>query len=107
MKLTIVLSTVLTGMLLCAGRARAEVVTFDDLSDNGLGTPITGTYPGLTWTNFGVLNTTLFFLNPSGYQNGTVSAPNVAFNEGGLSAMTMGSAFTFNSAYFTGAWNTA
>lgn len=106
MKLTNVLHVFLGVFLLCGITASAEVLTFDDLSDSGSGTPIASPYHGLNWTNFYVLNTPDFTTNfgPSGYANGTVSGPNVAFNGGGLSAMTM-DPFNFNSAYFTGAWN--
>jgi hypothetical protein len=105
MKLSVLLSAVLAAIILCNGPARADVVTFDDLSDGGGGTPISSPYHGLNWTNFGVLNTVLY-PNPSGYKNGTVSAPNVAYNENGLPASISGtSPFTFNSAYFTAAWN--
>jgi hypothetical protein len=105
MKLTNLLNVFLCVFLLCGITASAEVINFDDLTDNGSGTPITGVYHGLTWSNFYVLNTTLYPINPSGYQNGTVSAPNVAYNGFGDAAMTMGSVFDFNSAYFTAAWN--
>jgi hypothetical protein len=101
MKVTLLSMAILVGSICFAGRARADVITFDDLSASEA--PITGVYHGLTWTNFWVLNTTS--LGPSGYVNGTVSKPNVAFNAAGAPALTAGSAFTFNSAYFTGAWN--
>ena len=38
----------------------AGVITFDDLSDNGFGTPIANGYQGLNWANFQVVNTPLF-----------------------------------------------
>jgi PEP-CTERM motif-containing protein len=83
----------------------AGTITFDDLADNGVGTLIANGYAGLNWNNFAALNT-LSFGTPSGYQNGTVSAPNVAFNVAALpAAFSSGGNFTLNSGYFTGAWN--
>jgi hypothetical protein len=38
----------------------AATITFDDLSDNGLGTPIANGYQGLSWANWFVLDTPLF-----------------------------------------------
>ena len=38
----------------------ATTITFDDLSDNGLGTAIADGYQGLNWANWFVLNTPLF-----------------------------------------------
>jgi hypothetical protein len=108
MKRTISLSAVLAVLMLGGRPAWATtVITFDDLSDGGGGTPISSPYQGLDWTNFGVLNTPDFTVNdgPNGYANGTVSGPNVAYNESGTAAMTTGTPFTFNSAYFTAAWN--
>jgi hypothetical protein len=56
------------------------VITFDDLPSYS---QISNGYAGLNWNNFYVLNTPDYGLNPSGYQNGTVSVPNVAFNAWG------------------------
>jgi len=86
---------------------RANTITFDNLTDNGAGTAISNGYQGLNWTNFYVLNTTDYFnsVGQNGYTNGTVSAPNVAFNGFGAPAVISNSAFTFNSAYFNAAWN--
>lgn len=101
-------ASVLTGLLLCgvlAGPAHAELITFDDISDNGYGTQISNGYHGLNWNNFYALNTPAY--NPSGYQNGTVSFNNVAFNGYGGTAdiLAASGTFTFTSAYLTGAWN--
>jgi len=89
--------------------ARATSITFDNLTDNGIGTPISNGYEGLNWTNFGVVNTTAdlaLFGQPDGFINGTVSAPNVAFNAFGLPASVSSSTpFVFQSAYFNAGWN--
>ena len=57
----------------------------------------------LNWNNFYVLANT--DAPNSGYANGAVSGTNVAYNGFGSQAVTSGSPFTFNSAYFTAAWN--
>jgi hypothetical protein len=95
------------GLLAVSVQARAETITFDDLTDNGNGTPIANGYQGLNWTNFDVLDTAVYGINPSGYQAGTVSGTNVAFNAGGGQADIIASStpFTLGSAYFTAAWN--
>lgn len=86
----------------------STLITFDDLSDRGSGTAIANGYQSLQWNNFFVLNSPAD--GPSannGYQNGTVSGNNDAFNGYGTTA-SFGEAggFTFNSAYFTAAWKT-
>jgi hypothetical protein len=90
-------------------QARADVITFDDIPDNGNGTQIPNGYHGLNWTNFYVLNAVDVYssFGTNGYTNGMVSSPNVAFNAFGAPASILQSStpFTFNSAYFTGAWN--
>jgi hypothetical protein len=88
-----------------AGKAQAEVITFDDLSDGGNGTPISNGYAGLNWNNFIVLNTQLD-TDPAGYQNGVVSLPNVAVNGGGHAASFSSTGeFTLASAYVGAGWN--
>lgn len=84
--------------------ANATLITFDDLTDNGSGTPIANGYAGLNWNNFYVLNTVDYGV-PSGYLAGMVSANNVAFNAYGNEAIISDSVFTLNSAYLTAAWN--
>src|SRR5215468_6629066 len=60
----------------------ANVMAFDDINLAPAGSVfISNGYAGLNWVNFGALNTTTFM--PSGYVNGTVSSPNVAFNYDG------------------------
>ncbi|HUA17744.1 MAG TPA: PEP-CTERM sorting domain-containing protein [Bryobacteraceae bacterium] len=87
---------------------RADVITFDDLTFSSLDEAIPNGYSGLNWSNFGVINTADAFseIGANGYTNGTVSGTNVAFNENGTAAAVSDGDFTFNSAYFTAAWNT-
>jgi len=98
----LVLATLLT--LACVP-AHADVINFDDLTDTtGAGTPIPAGYKGFTWTNFSAVNGTLY--PPfSGYKNGILSSPMVAFNNQGTGA-TINSAtdFTFVGANFAAAW---
>jgi hypothetical protein len=100
----------LTGVAMAsitAGQAQAVVVTFDDIPDSGYGSYISNGYAGLDWNNFYALNTPLF-PDPSGYQNGTVSDSNVAFNgygNSGFISLAGGATFDFNSTYLTAAWN--
>lgn len=91
--------------ILLAAHANAELITFDNLSDGGEGTPISNGYAGLNWTNFNVLNTQLD-PDPAGYQNGVVSLPNVALNGGGHAAsFSSAGEFTLTSAYVGAGWN--
>jgi len=82
----------------------------------GIGTVPTP-YAGLSWTCAGnpscqVINGSTYGANPSGYQGAVVSTPNVLSTGygGGQNATELtiapaaGGTFTFNSAYFTGAW---
>ena len=68
--------------------ARATTLTFDDVPSegpNGKATIPSG-YGGLTWTNFGTVNSTFYTsaLGPSGYANGTVSGKYVAYGYDGM-----------------------
>jgi hypothetical protein len=99
---------VLASFLFKPSNAFAQTtITFDDLTDNGGGTAIANGYHGLNWSNFYVLNTADYSgsVGENGYTNGTVSGTNVAYNGYGSPASFSGSNFTFNSAYFTAAWN--
>jgi PEP-CTERM motif len=89
--------------------AVTQTLTFDGLVTQ-TEEPLPRSYGGLTWENMWVLNP---LQNPSpeyaasGYFAGIVSGDSVAFNAGGAPATVLGStAFTFNSAHFTAAWNT-
>ncbi len=95
--------TLLVAALLTTGaiHASAETLTFEGFSDRS---PITSNYGGLSWDNFSVFNTA--FANTNGYVNGVVSGNNVAYNRfANPASISSSTAFTLNSAYFTGAWN--
>jgi hypothetical protein len=106
------LSLTLAGVLCCYGfatRVEAQTITFDELGNDGSsGTPIPDGYEGLDWTNFDVLNTPDYTVNfgPNGYANGTVSNPNIAYNNFGNPASfgNSSTSFNFGSADFTAAW---
>jgi hypothetical protein len=94
--------------------ARADVVSFDDLSDNGTGQLILNGYHGFQWDNFYVLNVKKFsalpYMGANGYAAGLVSGTNVAFNGYGVDgegapALVHNGLFTFNSASFNAAWS--
>lgn len=79
--------------------AMATTLTFDDVGGGLSGS----NYGGFTWNNINTYNATNAV---SGYHNGIVSGSYVAYNAnanpGSFSSAT---AFTLNSAFFTGAWN--
>lgn len=81
--------------------SHAQLLTFDSLpSLNG----IPNGYGGLNWTNFDVLDKS--YHPGSGYDHGTVSLRNVAFNSFGDPASVSALArFNFTSLYLTAAWN--
>jgi hypothetical protein len=79
--------------------ANASTLLFDDISGS-----ISNGYGGLNWNNMEVVNVTT--VPNSGYINSTISGTNVAFNASGNPAsIASNTAFDFNSAYLTGAWN--
>jgi subtilisin family serine protease len=83
-------------------------INFDDLPtpDNG-GTIVPNNYKDLTWsTSWYYLDGNNNDYNPSGYQNGMVSAPHIAFNayEDDVT-ISDNTTFDFTSAYITAAWN--
>ena len=81
---------------------------FDNLSDPGAsGMPIPNGYGGLNWSNFYYLNSDAVFQHygVSGYSNGTVTAPDVAYNGFGATASVSGTTFNFIGADLTAAWN--
>ena len=84
--------------------ANAAVIHFDDLpGDETL--PIAAGYAGFDWTNMGTVR---FDAYPgSGFEAGTVSGDNVAYNWYGAPATVAssdGGAFALMGAYFTSAW---
>jgi hypothetical protein len=86
-------------------QAHAETLTFDDLNPAG---DLSNGYGGFNWSNFSVLDSTTYDAgHENGYANGTVSTDYVAYNLNSALEAVIGasSSFTFNSAYFTGAWN--
>ncbi len=112
MKLRGILLKSVSVLALCAGAghfcqsAAAALITFDDLSDGGTGTAIADGYQGMNWTNWFVLNTPDFtsIFGPNGATAGTVSAPNIAFNGSGDTAIFSSQAFTLISADLTAFW---
>jgi hypothetical protein len=85
--------------------ASAITITFDDLPAPAVGgSVIPNGYSGLTWTNFSYVAGSSF--TPSGLLNGTVSAPNVAFNKnGGVASVSSSTPFNFTSLELTSAWD--
>ena len=79
-------------------------ITFDDLPSSE-GQSLLPGYAGLYWNNVSFLNGLATTLNPSGYQAGTVSSPNVIYNPGGNPATIIGiTPFDLLSVYATAAW---
>ena len=82
---------------------QSELLTFDDLGDG----PILNNYGEVQWDQFFSYNTIvgggLFGLN--GSNNGMVSAPKVAYNQGGVPASISGGPFNLISGYLMGVWN--
>ncbi|NET53032.1 MAG: hypothetical protein F6K09_31505 [Merismopedia sp. SIO2A8] len=83
------------------GAAEATVLTFDNITTNSLRI-ISDGYGGFDWTNFYVINGS--YVPNTGYDNGTVSGNNTAFN-GFARPVTVNSdsVFDFNGAYLTAA----
>ena len=95
---------------LAAPSAQGTVLTFDDLPESYYGPYVPNGYGGLGWVNLCYLDPAYSFGGQdadSGYMNGMVSPQHVTFNdlEQAVTIYAEGSPFTFNSAYFTGAWN--
>ena len=88
-----------------ADPASATRITFDDLPDTSLYNPIPNSYDGLDWSARFMYLDGADYLYPSGYQNGVVSAPNVAFNGGGRPVdFSSATPFELDSFYLTAAW---
>jgi hypothetical protein len=95
-------------LCIAASSASAGVITFDNLGDNGSGTPIFNGYAGLQWNNFDVLDAVALAnqVGPTGYSNGIVSSPKVAFNISGTPAsFSSGTTFNLDDFYLTAAWS--
>ncbi len=89
---------------LCSASAMATVIDFDDLSGDYTQVIAAG-YQGLNWDNVGAIRSDAF--PGSGYEAGTVSPNNTAYNrDGGAVAISKTGAGTFDfiGAYFTSAW---
>ncbi len=98
-KLLMAAAVVLLPALSFAG---TQTLNFDSLPGDESAVP--NGYGGFNWNNFYDVNPVL--IGPSGYQNGLVSPPNVAYNGFGTPAnFTSSTAFTLVSGDFTGAWN--
>lgn len=88
----------------CCASAFAGVINFDDLSGD-FTKAITGEYHGLNWDNVATIRSDAF--PGSGYEAGTVSQANTAYNrDGGTVAISKAGEGTFNfvGAFFTSAW---
>jgi PEP-CTERM motif len=85
--------------------ANVEILTFDDLPTPATyGSPVPAGYGDFQWNNFNYLDGADFIA--SGYQNGVVSASNVAFNGAGNPALFSSSGmFDLDSGWLTAAWN--
>jgi hypothetical protein len=92
--------------LAAAGPASATLITFDDLDPASLylRSVVPNGYHGLNWSNVDVVNYQQEQAG-SGYSNGVVSTPLVAYNGFGNPASFSGSIFTLNSLFLAGAWN--
>lgn len=89
--------------LACAG-ASAGVIHFDDVAADET-TPLADGYAGFVWDNVGVIGAAAY--PGSGFETGTVSPGNAAFNRYGATVtITKAGAGTFDfvGAWFTSAW---
>jgi hypothetical protein len=85
--------------------AQATTLTFDTPLNDPPTTDFLDGYGGFDWNNFGRM-LSLSWPPGFGYRNGMVSFPHVIYNLFGDPAeISRSSLFTFNSAYFTGAFN--
>ncbi len=90
--------------------ARAELITFDSLTDNGIGTAIPNGYAGLDWNQLYSLNVADYpnawnYHGATGYPVVEQSAPNVAINYWGYGSEIYTKNGTYNliSGYFDAA----
>lgn len=94
----------LVGALAISSAAQATTINFDE---NVITTYVgmTNGYGGLNWSNF-LYGTPSMLTAPNGYKRAMVSGNNYIFNSGGYAAgFGKADEFTFNSGYFTSAWN--
>ncbi|MGE5657143.1 MAG: PEP-CTERM sorting domain-containing protein [Actinomycetota bacterium] len=85
--------------------AQAAVLGFDDLSRPTFGGSVVPQgYGGLNWNNFYYIQDMSTSFSNSGYQNGAVSQPKVAFNGfGNPASISSNTPFNFDSAFLTAA----
>lgn len=84
----------------------AATITFDDLSPGAGLLEIHDGYAGFDWDNFYVLDAVQHGSTGTGYEHGTVSPHNVAYNSyANPASFSSSTAFTLNSLYLTRAWN--
>ena len=82
-----------------------QVLTFDELPSVNCCYLVPDGYFGMNWANMYYLNAPNYYGNPSGYLNGMISSPNVAFNGSGTPAeMYAATPFHMIGSYFTAAW---
>jgi len=98
---TLVLAVVTT--LFVTNTAQAAILSFDDFTTEPK-TTLTN-YGGFQWTQTGVLDTSVYEHQISGYVNGVTSGNYVAFNTYANLASASQSLFNFVGANFTAAWN--
>ena len=80
----------------------AFTLNFDSFAS---GDAVPNGYGGFDWNNFFIIDKN--DLPDSGYNRGTVSDNNTAFNaDGAPASLSSASLFTFTSTYLTAAWNT-
>jgi hypothetical protein len=90
------------GLLGASLSAMATTITFDDLKPEPYGSMIKDGYAGLNWVNFFVVNHAWY---GGGYEPGTISQPNVAYNAFAAPASFSSAAgFNLESLYVTKAW---
>ncbi len=104
--MSMTLKKMLLSLLLgvCSATSFAEVINFDDLSGD-FTEAIAGGYQGLNWDNMSSIRSDAF--PGSGYEAGTVSQTNTAYNrDGGTVAISKAGEGTFDfvGAFFTSAW---
>jgi hypothetical protein len=101
--------TVLSILAFCPSFARATVITFDELPASSPSSffPVPNGYQGLDWFNFGYLDGLTNSSPGSGYVNGLISRPHVAYNSFADEARASSvSPFSVQSGYFAAAWRT-
>ena len=90
--------------LALASNANALLINFDDEDVHFTLAAVPSGYNSYTWNNFFIVNGSNF--PNTGYQIGTVSQANTAFNLAGTPAyISKSNFFNLNSGYFTAAWS--